>query len=155
MSKVARDIMTEGVITVEKKTSLNDLVTLFLENKISCAPVIDTKNAIIGIVTKTDIVGHFLDIDLEISVKVMLQDALEHYTEHPQTEITTAAELDVGSIMTRNPLTADVNTPIDELANNMIDHNIHRLIITENGEICGIISTLDILYHVSGREKNE
>ena len=97
--------MTEKVITVNETTSLNDLVSLFLENRISCAPVIDSDGALIGIVTKTDIVGHFLDIDLEISVKVMLQDVLEHFTDHPQSEISTVADLNVGKIMTRNPLT--------------------------------------------------
>ena len=146
--------MTRHVITVEETTSLNDLVTLFLNNKISSAPVVDAGNNLIGIVTKTDIVGHFLDIDLEISVKVMLQDVLEHFNDQPQAEISTIAELDAGKIMSRDPLTADIDTPIDDLAKKMIDHNIHRLIITENGAICGIISTLDILYHVSGREKN-
>ena len=56
--------------------------------------------------------------------------------------------------MTPNPITFGENTGIESLAKIMIDHNIHRLIIEKDSAIVGIISTLDILYHVAGIDKN-
>jgi len=154
MSKIARDIMTEQVITVHENTVINDLIKLFLQKRISCAPVVDDAGGLVGIVTKTDILGHFLDLDLEISLKVALQDILNHIPRHLDTEISTETELTVGAIMTPDPLTAKADTPIADLAIMMIEHNIHRLVITGDGAICGLISTLDILYHVAGKEKH-
>jgi len=147
--------MTEDVITVDEHKHVNDLIKLFIDNGISSAPVVAENGDLVGIVTKTDILGHFLDLDLEISVKIALQDILEHVLDHSGAEVTTDTELTVGKIMTNEPLTADIKTPIKELSKRMIKHNIHRMIITENDCVCGLISTLDILYHVAGIEKHE
>lgn len=56
--------------------------------------------------------------------------------------------------MTPNPIAVGENTNIESLAKIMIDHNIHRSIIEKDSAIVGIISTLDILYHVAGIDKN-
>ncbi len=154
MSDTARDIMTEEVITVDESMVVSDLIKLFIDKKISCAPVLDSGGGLAGIVTKTDVLGHFLDLDLEISVKVALHDIMDHIPSHLDSELSSARELTVGSIMTPNPLTADADAPIAELAGMMIGHNIHRLVITENGVLCGLISTLDILYHAAGIERH-
>lgn len=69
-------------------------------------------------------------------------------------EISSETDLKVNDIMTPNPITVGENTGIESLAKIMIDHNIHRLIIEKDNAIIGIISTLDILYHVAGLEKN-
>ena len=154
MSKTARDIMTKNVIVVEGDTSINDLVGIFLKHKISCAPVMNKKKQLIGIVTKTDILSYFMDIDLDVSIKADLKDILESNTEHDDLGISSETDLKVNNIMTTNPITAGENTSIESLAQIMVDHNIHRLIIEKDDAIVGIISTIDILYHVAGIDKN-
>lgn len=134
--------------------TINNLINLFIDNKFSCAPVVDADGELVGIVTKTDILGHFLDLDLEISVKVALQDIIDRVSSQMDTTISADTEMTVGRLMTPDPFTADAETPIAELAAQMIEQSIHRLIITENGAVCGLISTLDILYHVAGIEKH-
>ena len=146
--------MTKHVITVRKEMTINNLINLFLDKKFSCAPVVDADGGLVGIVTKTDILGHFLDLDLEISVKVALQDIIDRIPSQMDTTVSADTEMTVGRVMTPDPLTAEAETPIDDLAAQMIEHNIHRLILTENGAVCGLISTLDILYHVAGIEKH-
>ncbi|MFC1692180.1 CBS domain-containing protein [Candidatus Latescibacterota bacterium] len=154
MSKIAGDIMTKNIITVKDDTSINNLIGIFIENKISCAPVVNKKEQLVGIVTKTDVLSYLLDIDLDVSLKVHLKDVVESITEHGDFEISSETDLKAGNIMTPNPITADENTSIESLAKIMIDHNIHRLIIEKDSAIVGIISTLDILYHVAGIDKN-
>ncbi|MGH7495293.1 MAG: CBS domain-containing protein [bacterium] len=41
--------------------------------------------------------------------------------------------------------TADENTPIQEVADTMLGGRIHRLMVTRNDKIIGIISTMDML----------
>ena len=155
MSNKARDIMSRNIIVVEEDTSINNLIRIFLENKISCAPVVNNKRELVGIITKTDVLGYFMDIDLDMSVKATLQDIFEYNSEHSDTETLSETEMKVLNIMTPNPITAGEDTTIEFLAKTMIDHNIHRLIIKRDRKIVGVVSTLDILYHVAGIDKHE
>ena len=155
MIHTARDIMTRNVIVVKDDTSVNNLIRIFVEKGISCAPVVNEDNRLVGIVTKTDILGYLMDIDLHVSVKEAFHDFMDFYTEHKDMEKLMDKELNVRSIMTPDPITAREEITVESLARTMIDNNIHRLIITKDTEITGIVSTLDILYHVAGKEKHE
>lgn len=155
MKKTAKDIMTRKVIMVKEDMMVNDLIELFLKNKISCAPVVDRKKKLIGIVTKTDIFGRFMDFDLDFTLKVGLKDILDSHPALSELEVSSETESTVGQIMTPNPITAGENTAIEKLAEVMIENGIHRLIIKRGGKIVGIVSTLDILYYIAGKTKNE
>ena len=150
---IASDIMTKKVIVVGEETSVSDLIRLFVEEKISCAPVMNKDGKLAGIVTKTDILGYFLDIDIDISVKKALENIIEYTEKESFTGF--QPESIVRNIMTTDPITADVETTVKALAKTMAENNIHRIIITHDHEIKGIVSTIDILYHVAGIEKNE
>ena len=155
MIHTAREIMTGNVIVVKDDTSVNNLIRIFVEKGISCAPVVSKDNRLVGIVTKTDILGFFMDIDLHVSDKEAFHDFMDFYSEHKDMEKLMDKELNVESIMTPDPITAGEEITVESLARTMIDNNIHRLIITKDTEITGIVSTLDILYHVAGKEKHE
>jgi CBS domain-containing protein len=155
MIRTARDIMTRDVVVVDKGTSIHKLIEIFLEHSISCAPVVNKKKKLIGIVTKTDILGYFMDLDLDLTLKVGLKDLMEFGAEHSDTEITTDMNQKVDGIMSPGPLTAEEDTSIKKLAKTMIKNSIHRLIVEKDGAITGIVSTLDILYYVAGIDKNE
>ncbi len=154
MSKTAGDIMTQTIISVKENTSLNDLVGIFIENKISCAPVINKKKQLIGIVTKSDILSYFMEIDLHISIKHDLNDILESNIKNSDLEIPPETDLKVKNIMTANPITVFENTTIETVAKIMLDNNIHRLIVEKDGYTVGIISTRNLLYHLAGIDKN-
>jgi len=147
--------MTRNIIVVEEDTSINNLIRIFMDNKISCVPVVNDEKKLVGIVTKTDVLGHFMDIDLHISVKDTLQDILEFSSEQRDLETVPETEMKVRAIMTPNPITTGEDTTVESLAKTMVNNKIHRLIITRDNEIAGIVSTLDILYHVAGIDKHE
>ena len=87
MEKKARDIMTKNVIVVEEDAPISKLIETFLEHKISCTPVVNKKKKLIGIVTKTDVLGYFLDLDLDLTVKLGLRGILESGSEQGDMEI--------------------------------------------------------------------
>ena len=43
---------------------------------------------------------------------------------------------------------------VKKLAEMMIEHAIHRIVITNRGRITGILSTLDLLYFIAEKERN-
>jgi len=155
MSKTAQDVMTKNVIAVEENMMINNLIELFQEHKISGAPVVNNKKKLIGIVTRTDILSSYIDAYIDLNVKFGLKDILGDTQEDSSTEILFDEDVKVKNIMILNPVTVREDTPIKEMAEIMIDNNIHRLIIMRNSIIAGIVSTIDMLYYVAGRNRDE
>ena len=54
---VARDIMTQNIITVSATTPVKNLAKILLQNRISGAPVVDKKGKILGVISEADIVA--------------------------------------------------------------------------------------------------
>ena len=52
----ARDIMNPEVITVREDQSVRELAELFLNRRISGAPVVDNQGRVTGIVTESDLI---------------------------------------------------------------------------------------------------
>ena len=51
----ARDVMTSPVITVTPQTSVRDVAQLFLEKRISGAPVVNDERKLVGVVSEGDL----------------------------------------------------------------------------------------------------
>jgi acetoin utilization protein AcuB len=62
LSKVkVADVMTKHVITVHEDTTLEETARIMADNKIGGLPVVNELNAVIGIITETDIFKTFLE----------------------------------------------------------------------------------------------
>jgi CBS domain-containing protein len=151
----AKDIMSRNVITVHGELKVNDLIDVFIENGISSAPVVDNKDKLIGIVTKTDIIGHFMDLDLDLTVKMGLKDLMDSSPDLEKISIASETQLDVASIMSPNPISARESWTAVKLAETMLDNRVHRLVITKGKKLTGIVSTIDLISHIAGRTKND
>jgi len=63
MSKIkVSDVMTKKVITIAEDTPLEDAARIMVDNKIGGLPVVNADNAVIGIITETDIFKTFLEV---------------------------------------------------------------------------------------------
>jgi len=155
MSILAKEIMTKNVITVQEDMKVLSLIEILNENKISGAPVVDKSGKLIGIVTKSDILGTFLDFDIDLNLKIDLKGIMEFARDKSVGTIVSETEVEVKDIMTPNPITAEEDTSIEKLAEIMIDNRIHRIIIVKDESITGIVSPLNLLYYVAGRIKDE
>ena len=54
-------------------------------------------------------------------------------------------KITAGEIMTANPVTTDIETPLTEVVKIMKEKNIIRLPVTEDGKLVGIVARCDIL----------
>ena len=110
---------------------------------------------LIGIVTKTDVLGASIDAHLELNVRIRLKDILDLHTEDTQVEIAAQKDVFVNDIMTSDPITVTGSTPIENIADTMIINNIHRVVVTKRKKVVGIISTSDLLFFVARKDKSE
>jgi CBS domain-containing protein len=51
----------------------------------------------------------------------------------------------VEDVMSRHVHTADPDQSVDEVARMMVDHGVHRLPVVEEGNLVGIVTTLDLV----------
>jgi acetoin utilization protein AcuB len=57
-----QDVMTKKIITVHEDTPLEDAARIMVDNKIGGLPVVNADNAVIGIITETDLFKTFLEL---------------------------------------------------------------------------------------------
>jgi CBS domain-containing protein len=134
-----RDVMTSGVLTVQKFDNVMHVAAILAERNISGLPVVDADQQVIGIVTQADILS-MVGIRKEHSFRDMLKHALgERLPERKAGDV-------VADIMTHSPITTTPDANIAEIAQIMDEHKIRRLpVVDKQKRLVGIISRADIL----------
>jgi len=129
---MARDIMTEHVVTAQPDESIQSIVHLMLRDRISGMPVTDASGAICGVITTTDLFRVLGDI--------MIDHTFGNY-EH----IFKDRNLTVGEVMTKDVVTIKPESPVAEIIKLSVYKGIHLFPIVENGKLIGILGKRDIL----------
>jgi len=144
----AKDIMTRDTITVESTTTIEDLARTLIKHQISGVPVVDDEN-LIGIVTENDLISK--DKRLHIPTILRLFDAfIPLGTSRLEVEIKRMAAFNVSEICTRDVITVNEDTPIEDIATIMTEKNIHLLPVLKEGRLVGIIGKKDFIKGIAG-----
>jgi CBS domain-containing protein/ribosome-associated translation inhibitor RaiA len=113
--KTAKDIMTKEVVTIGADLPLMDAILKMDQYGIQEVPVVDGKKQLIGMVTYYDILDYIKADPNEKVSKVMVM-----------------------------PPTIALNTPIEEVARQMIASGVEALPVLEDKKVVGIVSEYDI-----------
>ena len=141
----ASDIMTTEVITVKADTSLKELARILYENHINGVPVVDDDGLLIGIICESDLIRK--DKKLHIPTVVTIFDAVL-YLESPkkmEKEIQRVNATTVEDLYTKEVLTVDEKTPIDEIATLMTQKKIYTIPVMDGDRLVGIIGKADLI----------
>ena len=141
----ASDIMTTDVITVKKDTSLKDLAKLLYESHINGVPVVDDDGLLIGIICESDLIRK--DKKLHIPTVVAIFDWVL-YLESPkkiEKEIQRINATTVEDLYTKNVITVDEKTPIDEIATIMEQKKIYTIPVMDGDRLVGVVGKGDLL----------
>ena len=125
----ARDVMVAPVITVKPSTTMKEVAALFLERRISAAPVIDSQGKLIGIVSEGDLL-HRVEAGTERHRSWWLEGFIGNDTL--AAEYVKAHGRKVSDVMTHKVITASPQTPLHEVATLMEKNAIKRVPILEN-----------------------
>lgn len=158
--KTAADIMAHEVLTVERELPIQQLAEFLIENDISGAPVVDEDGNVLGVVSLTDIAIHEA-----MPERVAPENPPTNYFRVAQASGLTAGEVmnfrvdDIGGavtaeeIMTPAVYEVSEDTPIDEVAGVLLSSHIHRVLVTRDKKLMGIITSMDLLRAFVEREK--
>jgi CBS domain-containing protein len=144
------DFMDPIRFVLRPDLTIDETLQIFLENDLSAAPVTDSDNNLLGIVTSFD----FLEKEaFEGSLLPVggTQEMIERYIEAAQK----ICGQQVVDIMSRNLCTVSTETPMRQAAVIMAEKKLHRLPVVDNdGRLVGMLTTSHImrdLGHVMNR----
>jgi len=120
MTLYASDVMVKDVITVTESMPLKDVARMFVEKKITGAPVVNAEGELVGVISETDII-------------------------RKTTSIGAWSPSTVGQIMTRPAITVSLGETLQRVCEMMYNRRIHRVVVAEGNQIKGILTTMDIL----------
>jgi CBS domain-containing protein len=145
----AKDIMTKKVITVQPETSLSELASILVKNKISGVPVVDKAGVLFGIVTENDLISQ--NKRLHIPTVVSFLDAaiyLESSKKFEQ-EVKRMTATEVEEICTRKVITITEDTTVVDIATIMAEKKVHLLPVLKKDKITGIVGKRDMVKAVA------
>lgn len=161
MDLTAEEIMRRNVQTVPASMPLPDLERAFLAAGDSGFPVVEGE-LLVGVVSRSDIIRQ---LDLERQTAEQTSDFYRDETGFHEIPLETLAQragrigermaaLTVGEVMHRQLFAVPPQQPLRAVAETMVDQNIHRVLVTREGMLQGVISTTDFArLYAQGRIK--
>ena len=138
----AADVMATNVITVRQDTPVAKIAEVLLANRISAVPVVNDKDALVGIVSEGDLI-HRVEAGTERHRSWWLElltgkEILAH--EFVKTHARKAAD-----VMTHPVVSVTPDTPLGDIASLFEKHRIKRVPVVNNGKIAGIVSRANLI----------
>jgi CBS domain-containing protein len=145
----AKDLMTTDVRTVDADWPIDRVAQFLIDHGISGAPVVQD-DQLMGVISLTDIARHsstagepasdrpasFYRSELEASYA---EEDLENL------QISEGGETTAEHVMTPQVYDVNEHTSIQQVAQVMHRGGIHRVFVTTDGEVRGVITALDML----------
>lgn len=118
----AYDIMTTNFVAAKENDTLLEINNKLLLGEFNGVPIVDSRNAVVGMITSVDILKAIRD--LENTDSLLARD-----------------------VMTRNPVRVNKETSVEDMIDLMVDNRIVLVpVVKEPGDILiGVVTRLDIL----------
>ncbi|WP_404368721.1 HPP family protein [Marinobacter sp.] len=154
MTVLAHEIMTPSVKAVPQSWTMEHLARFLTDNEITGSPVTDDDGEIVGIATLKDITEFRwsssrpdhgqanLTPEEEIEARRLRMAIFEEMGKVP---------VEVRDIMTPIVLCVDEDTAVKHIADVMMKEHVHRIFVTRDKKITGIITTYDMLKLISDK----
>ena len=145
------EILTTPVLTVPEDWPLDRLARLLIDNNVTGVPVTAESGDVVGVVSMTDIVRHSsLPVrpgDARDTHEYYLASAGRQYTDEELRgfRIEPEDETTVRDLMTPMVFEISEGATVQEAAEMMVTGGIHRVLVTRDGALAGIVTALDVL----------
>ena len=117
MQLKARDVMSTEVLALRAGMTVREAAVFLTDHQIAGAPVLDEKGHLVGVASLTDLAENEDDVD----------------------------DVQVREIMTPTVYTVPDDEPVPQIARAMIAGRIHRLFVTRDKHVVGIVTPMDLL----------
>lgn len=153
--KTTREIMTTKVMTVTQDTDINEAATILLEKGFNGLPVLDAQGAVIGIICQSDLVAQQREFPLPSIFTILGGFVALTSLSQLQQAVDKMAATKVGQAMTLNPVTVSPDTPVDKLADLMVEKKFHTIPVVQDGKLVGVVGKKDMLRLLTSASKSQ
>ncbi len=134
MTKLVRDLMHRGLITCRQNAALGQVAVLLTQHHVHALAVVDRDNRPIGLLSDFDLMaGEWLSADSE--------------------SLAAMRKLCAGDLMSYPIISVDAEAPLNEAARLLIEKDVNRLVVTENGKPVAMLSGSDFVASIARSEQ--
>jgi CBS domain-containing protein len=137
-----REFMTTGVVTAAPGEWFKDLVERMLARNVSCLPVVDGEERVLGIVSETDLLANEAFEPEQRGPLALVGAAL---MGHDAGLVRKASAKRARDLMTKKVSTIGPDEEIGVAARRLLDCEVNHLPVVEHGCLVGMVSRQDIL----------
>ena len=147
----AHEVMTRDVFTVSADWPVKQLTRFLIDHSITGAPVVNDKNEVLGVVSLTDVANHLNvtgtapSLDGTHDFFIPAEDGEYGQEKARNLHLESSEGLSVRDIMTPMLFTVNEEASVKDVADAMIRGRIHRVLVTQENRLVGIITSLDLL----------
>jgi CBS domain-containing protein len=131
---LVRDVLqSKGrrIVTIDCDATVGEAIAKLVQNNIGSLPIVDKDNKLIGIFSERDVLR-------------VIHNRGEGF-----------ARLPVCDLMTRNPVTCDLDDNVEEVMGQMSERRIAKVPVTTGAELVGIVSVGDVIKAVHDKLQHE
>ncbi len=149
-AKTAGDLMKTEVVTIPETAPLTEAVRRLAEHRISGMPVTNESGHLTGVISIRDILDYESQEGGASTLAVrsfyaVADDDLDDDFEFGDVEVSEDSGGLVSDAMTAEVHSVDVQAPLSEIATKLVEHRIHRVLVSRNHKHVGIVSAMDVL----------
>ncbi|MBW9107599.1 CBS domain-containing protein [Paraburkholderia phenoliruptrix] len=138
----ASDVMTGNVISVTPDMTIREVARLFVEKRISGAPVLDPDGSVVGMISEGDLLRRS-EIGTDERRRVSWLDFWS--ASHEARDYVKTHGTKVSDVMTTDVITVEPDTLLGEVAGILETRGIKRVPVTEAGRLVGIVSRANLV----------
>lgn len=126
------DIMTASPVTLTERDTVRFAGVVLLREGISAAPVLDRDGALVGVFSHSDVLARF---------------ASPRHRRGPLARVDDrhASAVTVGEACSRPPIIIGARATVDTAARELLDRDVGRLVVVDDGAVVGVVSRSDVL----------
>jgi CBS domain-containing protein len=129
----ALEIMSRPVVTVHPWTPIREAAAVITQRVVTALPVVDADDHLVGIVSEGDLIWHRVPSDPDAH---LARAAGAGVADPPGT---------VGDVMATSVVTLPTDASAADLAQAMLDYDVHSIPIVSGSAVVGIVSRRDVL----------
>ena len=148
----AADIMQENVVFIGHSDSMREAMNLMMEHRVSGLPVLSGTDKCVGVVSARDILEFEQeqaesDGEAEDDVEPYFDPLRDRWeTIRVVGHVDSLPDVPVEDVMTRDLVSVEPKTPIKQVAQVMLEHDVHRILVLDDHQyLHGLISSFDFV----------
>lgn len=153
----AQEIMRIDVVTIPDGAGLREAVQRLADARISGMPVTDEAGHVIGVVSIRDILDHLSEnpdqqrLFAPRSYYLATDEDEFAPEEFDEIEVPEDTEASVADVMTASVFAVPKTASLREIAHALVEHRVHRLLVTDRGKHVGLVTAMDVLEALVGK----